>query len=331
MSIKEINKSIKQIIKESGFEIEKEIYRGAYYLKDNLRNIIYSGFYRNKPAILKYYNDPRITDEPISLSSFLINNKSRILTAPKLYKKKIISVYEGWFIAERIPDSFENFKSSLSKQDRKEFFKIYFEYRKNFPKKQTRELYLIEKLSAENFHIFRINRWLELAQKSEAKQATKNREIFLGKKFLKLYEKSIQEIRKEFKGRKMIWCHGHFKAHEIFFNKKRDKYYLIDFAHTSMYPEGYELAFMAWSDYLMNSEKWNLPFNRWRMGIYEWINDLEGVAKELEIEKYKNLIRASMIERIIGTILADITASDRPDNEKEKGINLMMKLLEELL
>ena len=129
----------------------------------------------------------------------------------------------------------------------------------------------------------------------------------------------------------MIWCHGHFKAHELFTNKERNKYYLIDFAHTAMYPEGYELAFIAWSDYLMDSEKWNMPFDKWKIGIYEWLFDLEKIAKVLKIKKYKNLIKVSLVERIIGTILADIVSSDRSDIEKEKGINLMMKLLKELL
>jgi len=331
MDIKEINKRIDKITKETGFVIDKEIYRGTYYTKNNIRNIIYSGNYKNKPAILKFYDDPRITEEPISLSTFAKSNKSKVLTAPKLYKKKIISAHTGWFIAEKIPDDFKKYKTPLNKAEREEFLQIFLDYRKNFPKQPTRKLYLAEKLSAENFHFFRINRWFELAQKKEADRLVSNKKLFLNEEFLNLYEKAIEEIRKEFKNRKMIWCHGHFKPHEIFTDKKRSKYYLIDFAHTAMFPEGYELAFIVWSDYLVALEKWNLPFGKWKKGVDEWIVDIENLAGELKYKNYKSLIRASIIERILGTILADITASDRLDKEKTRGINLMTRLLEDLL
>lgn len=331
MNTKEINQNIKKVIKETGFKIDKEIYRGAYYTKENLRNIIYTGFYKDKPAILKFYNDFRITDEPVSLNAFLRHNKSKILVAPKLYKNKIISAHTGWFIAEKISDNYKKYDTPLSSKEREKFLNIFLEYRKNFPVKPTRKLFLTEKLSADNFHIFRINRWLELAQKKEADRLVNNKKIFLDKEFLEIFEKAVLEIRKEFKNRKMIWCHGHLKPHEVFTNKERSKYYLIDFAHTAMFPEGYELAFIVWSDYLMASDKWNMLYRNWKKGIDSWIMDIEKIAKRLNLKNHKRLIKVSLIERLVGAVLADITASDRPDEEKKKGISLMVKLLKDLL
>lgn len=324
-------KEIENIIKKSGFEKDKEIYRGFYYSKDNLRNIIFSGRYKGKPAILKFYNDVRITDEPKSLENFLKHNKSKSLKAPSLYKKHIISPFSGWFIAEKIPNDFHNTKKTLSQKERGEFLEIFLEYRKNFPLRPERNLFLVEKLSADNFHIFRINRWLELAQKKEAESYFKNKKFILDKAFLNLYERALEKIKKEFKSREMIWCHGHFKPHEVFFNQEKTKYYLIDFAHTAMFPEGYELAFMAWADYLLASDKWDLPYSKWKVGAYEWISDLEILAKKLGFKNRRSLIRISMVERLLGTILADIVASDKPEILKRKGTNLMAKLLGELL
>lgn len=331
MNIKEINRNIKLIAKKTGFKVGKEIYRGTYYEKNNLRNIIYSGVYKNKPAILKFYNDPRITVEPISLSAYLRTNKSKILTAPTLYKKNIISAHKGWFIAEQIPENYKKYKGPLNKKEREEFLNLFLEYRRHFSIKPTRKLLLVEKLSAENFHIFRINRWLELAQKKEAERAVNNRRTFLDVEFLGIFEKAILEIRKEFKNRKMIWCHGHFKPQEIFTDKERSKFYLIDFAHTAMFPEGYELAFIVWSDYLMAVNQWRKSFGEWKKGVDDWVSDMEKIAKLLKLKNCKNLIRASLIERIVGAILADIVASDRPDAEIRNGINLMTKLLKSYL
>jgi hypothetical protein len=81
----------------------------------------------------------------------------------------------------------------------------------------------------------------------------------------------------------------------------------------------------------MASDKWNMSYRNWKKGIDSWIMDIEKIAKRLNLKNHKRLIKVSLIERLIGAVLADITASDRPDKEKKKGISLMTKLLKELL
>ena len=88
---------------------------------------------------------------------------------------------------------------------------------------------------------------------------------------------------------------------------------------------------MIWSDYLMADDKWKMPYRHWKKGLDAWIMDVEKIAKELGFNNYKRLIRVSLIERVLGAILADITASDRPEQEKERGISLMTRLLKDLL
>ncbi|MDD3285049.1 MAG: hypothetical protein PHG95_00185 [Patescibacteria group bacterium] len=331
MKIKDINQGVRKAAAETGFKIGKEIYRGTYYTEGNLRNIIYDGFYKNKPAVLKFYDDPRITDEAASLKEFLKNNKSVILTAPKLYRSKVLSAHSGWMIVEKIPDSYHKYEIPLDKIEREEFLKIFLEYRKNFSLKPGRKLFLTEKLSSDNFYIFRISRWLELAQNKEADRLMNGKRNLLDEDFLKMLAPALSKIREECKNIKMIWCHGHFKPSEIFTDRARTKYYLTDFAHTAMFPEGYELAFMIWSDYLMADDKWKMPYRHWKKGLDAWIMDVEKIAKELGFNNYKRLIRVSLIERVLGTILADITASDRLEQEKERGISLMTRLLKDLL
>jgi len=316
----------KYITKKNNFKIDKKIYQAYYYSKENLRNVIYSGIYKNKPAVLKIYDDFRNTDEPISLNNFNKINKSKTLIAPKLYKYKLLSAKKGWLIMEKLPEKAKFFKSPLGQKERKEFLKLYLEYRKNFPQRPTRKLSLVENLPADKYHTFRINRWLQLANDKEIK--IKNSTL-KPEQFIPRFEKAIEIISKEFGNRKMVWCHGHFKPKEIF--KTNDNlYYLTDFAHTKLYPEGYELAFIIWADYLM-AENWGLSYNIWKQGIFSWIEDVEIIAKELKIKEYQSLIRASLIERIIGTILADVCASDRPKLEKNKRLKLLYNLFDDLV
>ena len=137
-------------------------------------------------------------------------------------------------------------------------------------------------------------------------------------------------IRKELGRREMVWCHGHFKPHELFKNKEAGGYYLTDFAHTHMYPEGYELGFIVWADWIMSAD-WKLPYEEWKKGIDEWKKVLSKIADKLGIKDYDSLFQASLAERTLGAMLADVCASDRPREEKEKRISLLYRLLDDIL
>jgi len=211
------------------------------------------------------------------------------------------------------------------------FIKAFIEYRRNFPYEPTRELVLAENLPAHEFHIFRIGRWFNLANDKEEDVLLKGGARTLNPdEFMSKYVKGLDMIRGAFQGRKMVWCHGHVKPKEIYRPDNQDIVYLTDFAHTKMYPEGYELAFIIWADYLMAAD-WRLSYHKWREGIYSWIENFREIAKELEINNYDSFIKVCLIERVLGSILADVCASDRPEEEKKVRTNLLMKLLDELM
>jgi len=321
----------KEIIKKTGFILKKELRRGYYYTEDRVRSLILAGLYKNKPAVLKIYDDPRLTDEPIALKSFNKINKSKILKSPRVYAYKIVSPQKGWSIMERIPKEFECFVRPIKPEQRKLIASLYLEYRKNFPSKPTRELMLAESLNADQFHIFRINRWLELCTIKEAeRKLRKKRPILNPKEFVPRFEKGLNLIRQEFKNRKMIWCHGHFNPAEVHTAPDKKIYYLLDFAHTHMYPEGYEFGFIIWSDWIMHGN-WKTGYKKWKQGIDGWVGELKIIARKLKVKRSDSLMRASLVERCLGAILADICASNMPDTEKRGRISLIYKLLDELL
>jgi len=314
----------KKISKENQFKINKKIYQAySVYLK-RFRNAIYDGYYNGQPAILKIYDEERINDEPIALKYYNSINNSKILLAPKLYKYKILSSTRGWLIMEKINGKL--FKSPLNQKQRQEFLNLYLIYRQMFPEKSYKNLTLTEKLRADEFHIFRLNKWLKMATE---KQAEDKLEIIKGNEFLPRYRKVINSTGQKFKNRKMIFCHGHFKPKEIF-KINNNKYYISDFGHTKMYPEGYELAFIIWADYLVPGN-WKLNYSQWKQGVENWIRDLEPVAQKFKIKNYKKLIKISLAERVLGAILADVRATDKPKLEKIKRIKLLYKLIDDLI
>jgi len=318
-----------EVARQDGFKIDKLLYQGVFYTADKIRNLVYSGEYEGKTAVLKVYDDPRLSDEPRSHQAFLDNNASKILTAPALYRSQQISPKKGWLIMERLPSVGEFFKSPLNSDDRKEFLEVYFEYRKHFPAKPSRELLLREQLPSDRLHVFRIAAWFRLAQDCEALRIMAEKDpILKSGEFIPHYLSALAFIEKVFKDVPMQWSHGHFKPQEIY--KTPGKYYLTDFAHCTMYPVGYELGFMVWADFLMRAD-YDKDYDSWKHGLESWIDDLNSTAEKLGIKNHELIIRGSIVERIIGTILADITASDKSDEEKLHKITYLYRLLSELI
>lgn len=331
MSKPELQKWAEEKGESTGFKMEEKIYQANYYETGRLRNVILSGTFQGKPAVLKAYDDPRMSDEPESLRRFHQVNQSSQLTAPELYKYEVISPKKGWFIMERLPDSARSFQSPLDPGGRQKFLEAYLEYRRNFPYTPNRELILRERLSASEYHVHRINAWLRLADEKLQEDRLAGKESALDlEELLPRYHRGVEAIRKSFQKRKMIWCHGHFKPNEVFQVPGEDKMYVIDFGHTKMYPEGQELAFIIWADHIMEAD-WNQDYSEWRKGVFSWIEDLKPVAEELGIKDFDDFFPYCLLERVMGAILADVCASDRPLEEKEKRLSLLYQLFDELI
>lgn len=325
----EFEKSAQEIAKKTGFVLKELIYCGACQDRREKRNVIFDGFYKGKPAVLKIYDGIRLDLEPVDQQKYNEVNKSSLLKAPEVYLYETTTPLKGWLIMEKFPEGSASFSQPVD--DKAMFAELYLEYRLNFPTYPTRMLSLAENLSAVEFATVRIGRWFEMATNAEAMVVLSGEAPLLVRdEFIWRYEKALALIRKELGRRELIWCHGHFKPHELFKNKDAEGYYLTDFAHTHMYPEGYELGFVVWADWIMSAD-WKLPYEEWKKGIDEWKKALKPIADKLGIKDYDSLFQASLAERTLGAILADVCASDRPREEKEKRIALLYRLLDDIL
>jgi len=321
----------KKVAGQQQFDLGELLYEGTYYDEDHVRNGVWDGSYQGKQAVLKVYQDPRLSDEPTSLQKFHEYNTSTKLTAPQVYASEVVTPHKGWMILEKLPDSGSFFKSPLSAEDRAQFLRAYLEYRRNFPTKPWREMTLVESLPSDKRYLFSINRWLELANNKESERRLQNQALLLPPdEFIPRYTKVLAAIAEEMGQRKTIWCHGHFKPKELY-RAPNGMIYLTDFAHTTVCPEGYEFGFMIWSDWFMDGGDWRLDYAGWKKGIDAWLNDLRPIVDQLKIERPDDLLRVSLLERTIGAILADVTAADRPREEAEKRNTLFFQLIDDLL
>lgn len=319
-----------EIVKISGFELGEKIHEGLYYRFAQTRDIVYNGKWQSLPAVLKVYDDPRLRFDGLSQSSFNQQNRSEVLTAPTVYRHQITSPTSGWLIMEKLPEKGQFFQSPLPPAERAEFLKLFLEYRNNFPKKPNRPLSLLEQLPSQEYHCHRINRWFELATKRAADLQSQNQEsVIIGSEFLPLYINALDIIRQKFAGREMRWCHGHFTPNQVFKVANKELYYLTDFGHCKMYPEGYELAFIIWSDWIMRAD-FNLPYKGWREGIGDWLDAImkSDIARESNLTC--SLLNVAILERLLGTVLADIGATDQIlREEQEARLNLAYQAIKD--
>jgi hypothetical protein len=320
----------KDIAQKTGFQLGERLYRGTYYRADVVRDMIFEGVWQGRPAVLKLYDDPRLSNEGAALQAFHENNKSAWLTAPALYAFEAVSAKRGWLVMERLPEPGSFFQSPLSLAEKKVFFDVYREYRRHFSLEATRPLTLVEQLPAGEFHRTRIAQWFRLANDREAERVAAGEEkVLFASEILPLYTQAMEVIRTEFDRRRMVWCHGHVKPKEIY-RTLDGRWYLTDFAHTNLYPEGYELAFIIWADQLMVAD-WRLSYAEWRRGIDEWLEVFRADAAAASTQSFEGLMRASLLERCLGTILADLAAADRPREEQEGRLKHLTRFIRDLL
>lgn len=321
-----------QVAKAQGFTLKVLLQEGLYYDENNVRNGVWAGVYNNKPAVLKVYDETvRLTDEPRALAAFHQSNTNPHLKAPALYASEMLTSKKGWLIMEHLPPEGSFFTSPLSRADRQTFVTVFANYRLNFPIQPSRTLTLGESLPPDEFHCLRIGRWFELATNKEEQRKLEGEKTVIDQQtFIPLYVKALTALRREFSHRAMIWSHGHFKPKDLYHLPNSSPCYLTDFAHTRLLPEGYEMALVIWADWMMAAD-WRLDYAAWKGGIDAWIALFKPVASELSIIDYEALMTASLIERTLGSLLADVAATNRPRPEQEARTAHLMHLLQDLL
>ena len=319
----------KEVAEERKITLGEILYSPAPNHGEDFRNVIFDATWNNQPAVLKMYDDHRLIHESESLVSFHKRNTCATLTAPKLFDSGIIDHRRGWVLMERMPNDSQRFSVPMSDNDREKFLDIFVDYRTHFPTTPDRPLNAIEQLSSAEFQKLRLHRWYERAALADVERKRKGQpETLPVSELLPLYYSAMNIVSTGFANRPMIWCHGHFKPQEVFIINGRP--YITDFGHMSMFPEGYELGFIIWADYLTTPSRTVLAAE-WIAGLESWIEAMITMAKKLHYQEPEQLVRASVVERLLGTILADVCAREFPLGEIKNRLVMLMPALEKLV
>lgn len=297
------------------------IYRGEFYEAGRVRNMIFSCLLDDQPCVLKVVNDPRTS---ASLEGLIMNNFANFessdasglnLSVPKVHAFNRVDENRGWLVMERLPEGVRNIANELSVKKKIEtYVGLYQMYRNSFPTAVPAELskYFVEVDNA-TFVQTRFRKWRKLMQiradkvgGEYADYAKEVIDLFAGEIFGATVLSEINDIES-------VFCHGHFKPAELLTNNKQD-WWLIDFAHCKTYYSTYEPAFFIWSEVMMQGD-YSKPYDEWRADMKSWASAFTSAS---EIPNAKRKLEVGLLERIVGTLYADIWGSDQGDFEEKK-------------
>jgi hypothetical protein len=289
---------LNQVTKETGFQVDCEIFRGFIYDRDKVGSLIYRGKWQTKPAVLKLQGLRPEVDEEEIIRHFSAQNQSQLVRVPELYAHLPWNEKRGYgyLITEYIdaPKIFQiPFATPAEMQD---FARFYQEYRTSA---LTRSWLKPETLDSLAFTIQRVNHWRKI---SESKKILKPKDYLpYLERFTDLAEKHLPTV-------KMVFCHGHLTANDVF--KLADgRFVILSNLFWSYRPEWYDLAFNLWAC-IKDIRDLNYTFKDMLRYVGNWL----AVYRQIPVVKkdgdFERKIAIALLERSIGVILVDLVASE---------------------
>ena len=313
---KETKGALEKVVKETNFEIGKEIWRGVIYDKSKVGSIIFEGKYQNKLAILKLQGLKTELDELKIHKLFLKFNKSKKIRLPELFDGKSWNAKNGfgYSIQEQIIGN-NIFKMPFATPaQRKQFATFYNEYKN----KVVIKPWFSNKIKTQEFANVRLENWIKICKHEncwdEKEMAPRVNQ------FKELINERISRIP-------MIFSHGHLSADDIFVQK--GKFVLMSNLFWSYRPKYYDLAFNVWACLVKLSS--SDSFKKANQLIEDWIKTYKTIPWVKKQKDFDEAFKLMLIERLIGTMIVDLGLIRNKSNCRMKRWKLNVRVLDSLL
>ena len=295
-----------QVTAETGFVVEKEIFRGMIYDKSKVGSLIYKGTLNDKPAVLKLQGLKPEVDEGEIVRRFIDQNQSKLVRVPAFYAHKVWTEERGYgyLITEYldVPKIFEMpFASAEQMQD---FTRFYQEYRTSA---LTRSWIEPETKDSLAFTVRRVDHWRKISEHKKRLNLEDYTPYLV--RYYPLAVKHLPSIP-------MVFCHGHLTANDIY-HLPDGSFVVLSNLFWSYRPQWYDLAFNIWNC-LMHIRDTNYTFEQLLRYVEKWLSayrDIPVVQQDKDFERKMNIL---LLERTMGAILVDLGANDFYEQEENK-------------
>lgn len=295
-----------QVTAETGFVVEKEIFRGMIYDKNKVGSLIYKGTFDGKPAVLKLQGLKPEVDEGEIVKRFTAQSQSKLVRVPVLYAHKHWTEKRGYgyLITEYVdaPKIFEMpFASAEQMQD---FARFYQEYRTSA---LTRLWIEPETNDSLKFSIHRMDHWRKI---SEHKKRLDSRD------YAPYLVRYYSAARKHLPSIPMVFCHGHLTANDIY-RLNDGSFVILSNLFWGYRIQWHDLAFNIWAC-LQHIRDTSYTFEQLLQYVEEWLVAYRKIPVVREDKDFERKITALLLERTMGAILVDLGANDFYEKEENK-------------
>lgn len=289
---------VREIADRTGFVVQDEIFRGQIYDASRVRTLIVKGVWQGKGAVLKIQGLKPEFEEADHIRHFTQQNRSALIRAVDVY------VHDPWqnergygfMIAEHIDGSPLFQMPGVYPQQMQEWVRVYQDYIEH-----ARPSHAWIPCAFENFTDFarrRITAWERIARVNNRIDTSVWEPLV--SEYLSLVSQYGAGVPLEF-------GHGHFSAHDVV-RVRGGQYVLFSQMFWGWKPRYHEIAFMLWACIMhMNTEEWNA--DRARAYVTDWDRVLLPIFHNSA--QQRNIFALLMMERMVGTLLADLSANEQ--------------------
>jgi hypothetical protein len=295
-----------QVTAETGFVVEKEIFRGMIYDKNKVGSLIYRGTLNGKPVVLKLQGLKPEVDEEEIVRHFTDQNQSKLVRVPALYAHKPWTEERGYgYLITEYLDAPKIFEMPFATAEQMQSFaRFYQEYRTSA---LTRSWVEPETKDSLAFTVQRVDNWRKI---SEHKQRLNLQDY--APYLVRYYPLAVKHLPPI----PMVFCHGHLTANDIY-RLPDGSFVVLSNLFWSYRPQWYDLAFNVWSC-LMHIRDTSYTFEQLLEYVEKWLTVYRAIPVVQEDKEFERKITILLLERTMGAILVDLGANDFFGKEENK-------------
>ncbi len=295
-----------QVTAETGFVVEKEIFRGLIYDKSKIGSLIYKGSLNGKPAVLKLQGLKPEVDEVEIVRHFTDQNQSKLVRVPVLYAHKPWTEERGYgYLITEYLDAPKIFEMPFaSTEQMHDFARFYQDYRTSA---LTRSWVEPETKDSLAFTVHRVDHWRKISEHKKRLSLEDYAPYLV--RYYPLAVKHLPSIP-------MVFCHGHLTANDIY-RHPDGSFVVLSNLFWSYRPQWYDLAFNIWSC-LIHIRDTSYSFEQMLEYVEKWLAIYRTIPVVQQDKDFERKITVLLLERTMGAILVDLGANDFFEKEEKK-------------
>lgn len=295
-----------EVVTETGFVVEKEIFRGVIYEKNKVGSLIYKGTLKGKPAVLKLQGLRPEMDEGEIIKRFTAQNQSKLVRVPVLHVHKpwTEKCGYGYLITEYLaaPKIFE--MPFATARQMRDFARFYQEYRASALLSPWIEAETTDSLT---FTMGKTDHWRKISE-SKKRLSPEDYAPYLSRYYA--------IAKKHFPAIPMVFCHAHLTADDIYCMPD-GSFVLLSNLYWAHRPQWHDLAFNIWSCLLHIRDTRYTPEGMIRY-VHDWLAVYRTIPVVQQDENFECSITMALLERTMGAILVDLGVNDFYEKEENK-------------